>query len=229
MTGGMPGDTPPVCPYVHTLTSNHMISHLRPALVLLGLFTLLTGLVYPATVTGIARVAFPHQSGGSLIERDGRIVGSALVGQEFAPNPAYVWGRPSATGPAPYTAFNAGTLTGSSGSNLGPTNPALGEAVAARAALLRSADPTAVGPIPVDLVTASGSGLDPHVSPAGAAFQAARVARARGMTVEAVRALITDHTEGRTLGLLGEPRVNVLALNLALDGAAPVLTGAAVP
>ena len=199
-----------------------MLSHLRPALVLLGLFTVLTGLVYPAVVTGVAQTVFPDQANGSLVQEDGRTVGSALVGQEFAPNPAYVWGRPSATGPAPYTAFNNKTATGSSGSNLGPTNPALAEATAARAALLREADPGNTAPIPVDLVTASGSGLDPHISPAGAAYQMARVARARGMDVAAVRALVAEHTEGRTLGLLGEPRVNVLALNLALDRAAPV-------
>ncbi len=199
-----------------------MLSHLRPALVLLGLFTVLTGLVYPAVVTGIAQVVFPRQSGGSLVEQGGRTVGSALVGQEFAPNPAYVWGRPSATGSNPYNAFNGEDLTGSSGSNLGPTNPALAEAVAARAALLRAADAGNAAPIPVDLVTASGSGLDPHVSPSGAAYQAARVARARGIDVAAVQRLIAANTEGRTLGILGEPRVNVLAVNLALDAAAPV-------
>jgi K+-transporting ATPase ATPase C chain len=198
-----------------------MLSHLRPALVLLGLFTVLTGLVYPAVVTGVAQVVFPDQANGSLVREGGRTVGSALIGQEFAPNPTYVWGRPSATGPAPYTAFDGETLTGSSGSNLGPTNPALAEATAARAALLRAADPGNAAPIPVDLVTASGSGLDPHVSPAGAAYQVARVARVRGMDAAAVRALVAEHTEGRTLGLLGEPRVNVLALNLALDHVAP--------
>ena len=198
-----------------------MLAHLRPALVLLGLFTLLTGVVYPAVVTGVAQAVFPTQAGGSLIRQDGRAVGSALVGQEFAPNPAYVWGRPSATGPAPYTAFNGETATGSSGSNLGPTNPALAEAASARAALLRAADPGNTAPVPVDLVTASGSGLDPHVSPAGAAYQAARVARARGLALADVQRLVAAHTEGRTLGILGEPRVNVLALNLALDAAAP--------
>ena len=198
-----------------------MMTHLRPALVLLGLFTVLTGLIYPAVVTGIAQAVFPRQANGSLLRDGERTVGSALVGQEFAPNPAYVWGRPSATGPAPYTAFNGETATGSSGSNLGPTNPALAEATAARATLLREADPGNAAPLPVDLVTASGSGLDPHVSPAGAAYQAARVARARGVDVAVVQGLIAEHTEGRTLGLLGEPRVNVLELNLALDRSAP--------
>ncbi len=206
-----------------------MMSHLRPALVLLGLFTLLTGLVYPAVVTGIAQVVFPAQANGSLVREGERTVGSALVGQEFAPNPAYVWGRPSATSPAPYTAFDGGTATGSSGSNLGPTNPALAEATAARAALLRAADPGNAAPVPVDLVTASGSGLDPHVSPAGAAYQVARVARARRMDIAAVQRLVAEHTEGRTLGLLGEPRVNVLALNLALDRAAPARPAATAP
>lgn len=205
-----------------------MLAHLRPALVLLGLFTLLTGLVYPAVVTGIAQAVFPNQANGSLVRQDGQTVGSALVGQEFAPNPAYVWGRPSATGSNPYNAFNGDDLTGSSGSNLGPTNPALAEATAARAALLRGADPGNTAPIPVDLVTASGSGLDPHVSPAGAAYQTARVARVRGMSEADVVALIAANTEGRTLGILGEPRVNVLAVNLALDRAAPAAPAAGV-
>lgn len=205
-----------------------MLAHLRPALVLLGLFTLLTGLVYPAVVTGIAQAVFPNQANGSLVRQDGQTVGSALVGQEFAPNPAYVWGRPSATGSNPYNAFNGDDLTGSSGSNLGPTNPALAEATAARAALLRGADPGNTAPIPVDLVTASGSGLDPHVSPAGAAYQTARVARVRGMSEADVAALIAANTEGRTLGILGEPRVNVLAVNLALDRAAPAAPAAGV-
>ena len=199
-----------------------MMAHLRPALVLLGLFTVLTGLVYPAAVTGIAQAVFPRQANGSLVTQDGAAVGSSLVGQEFAPNPAYVWGRPSATGSNPYNAFNGDDLTGSSGSNLGPTSPALAEAVAARAALLREADAGNTAPIPVDLVTASGSGLDPHVSPAGAAYQAARVARARGIDAAAVQRVIDANTEGRTLGIFGEPRVNVLAMNLALDAAAPV-------
>ncbi|HLA63301.1 MAG TPA: potassium-transporting ATPase subunit KdpC [Rhodothermales bacterium] len=193
---------------------------LRPALVLLGLFTLLTGLVYPAVVTGAAQLVFPRQANGSLIEEDGHAVGSALIGQGFT-SPAYVWGRPSATGPFPYNAFDGEALTGSSGSNLGPTNPALLDAVRARVAALRAADPGNTAPVPVDLVTASGSGLDPHVSPAAARYQAARVARARGITEAQVNDLIRRHTEGRTLGVLGEPRVNVLALNLDLDRLAP--------
>jgi potassium-transporting ATPase KdpC subunit len=193
-----------------------MLSQLRPALVALGIFTILTGLVYPLVVTGIAQVIFPSQANGSLIVRNGQPVGSALIGQSFD-DPKYFWGRLSATSPAPYTAFNADKLTGSSGSNYGPLNPALLEAVQARIKALQEADPTNTAPIPVDLVTASGSGLDPHMSPAAAAYQVGRVARARGLSADAVRQLVAQHTEGRTLGLLGEPRVNVLALNLALD------------
>lgn len=197
-----------------------MRPHLRPTLVLLGLFTLLTGLVYPAVVTGLAQLVFPRQANGSLIARDGRVVGSALIGQPFD-DPAYFWGRPSATGTFPYNAFNAENLTASSGSNLGPTNPALLEAVQARLDALRAADPGNATRVPVDLVTASGSGLDPHISPAAAAYQSARVARARGLSMAQVEALLEDHTEGRTLGVLGEPRVNVLRLNLALDALRP--------
>jgi K+-transporting ATPase ATPase C chain len=193
-----------------------MLSQLRPALVALGIFTILTGLVYPLVVTGIAQVIFPSQANGSLIVRNGQPVGSALIGQSFD-DPKYFWGRLSATSPAPYTAFNADKLTGSSGSNYGPLNPALLEAVQARIKALQEADPTNTAPIPVDLVTASGSGLDPHMSPAAAAYQVGRVAQARGLRADAVRQLVAQHTEGRTLGLLGEPRVNVLALNLALD------------
>jgi K+-transporting ATPase ATPase C chain len=193
-----------------------MLSQLRPALVALGIFTILTGLVYPLVVTGIAQVIFPGQANGSLIVRNGQTVGSALIGQPFD-DPKYFWGRLSATSPAPYTAFNADKLTGSSGSNYGPLNPALLEAVQARIKALQEADPDNKAPIPVDLVTASGSGLDPHMSPAAAAYQVGRVARARGLSEGAVRQLVAQHTEGRTLGLLGEPRVNVLGLNLALD------------
>jgi K+-transporting ATPase ATPase C chain len=198
-----------------------MTAQLRPALVMLGLLSLLTGLLYPAVVTGLAQAVFPRQASGSLLERDGRIVGSALVGQSFD-DPAYFWGRLSATGTVPYNAFNAEDLTASSGSNLGPTNPALMEAVQGRLNDLRAADPGNTEAVPVDLVTASGSGLDPHISPAAAAYQAGRVARARGMAVGTVVALIDDHLEERTLGVLGEPRVNVLRLNLALDEIAPV-------
>jgi len=193
-----------------------MRSQLRPALVALGIFTILTGLVYPLAVTGLAQVIFPRQANGSLIIRNGQPVGSALIGQPFD-DPKYFWGRLSATSPAPYTAFNADKLTGSSGSNYGPLNPALLEAVQTRIKALQEADPANKAPIPVDLVTASGSGLDPHMSPAAAAYQVGRVARARGLNEDTVRQMVAQHTEGRSLGLLGEPRVNVLALNLALD------------
>ncbi len=182
----------------------------RQALVVLLLFTVITGLVYPAAVTGIARVVFPSQARGSLIEQDGRVVGSSLIGQPFD-DARYFWGRPSATGGFPDNA------AASSGSNQGPLNPALHDAVAARIAALRAVDPENDDPIPVDLVTASASGLDPHVSPAAAYFQVVRVARARGVSVDAVRQLVDSHIEGRTFGVLGEPRVNVLRLNLALD------------
>jgi len=193
-----------------------MRSQLRPALVALGIFTILTGLVYPLVVTGLAQVIFPWQANGSLIVRNGQPVGSELIGQPFDA-PKYFWGRLSATSPAGYTAFNGDKLTGSSGSNYGPLNPALVDAAQARIKALQEADPSNTALIPVDLVTASGSGLDPHMSPAAAAYQVGRVARARGLSADAVRQLVAQHTEGRTLGLLGEPRVNVLALNLALD------------
>lgn len=191
------------------------MSHLRPALVLLGLFTVLTGLVYPAVTTGVAQLLLPHQANGSLIVRDGRVVGSELIGQPFSQS-AYFWSRPSATGPVAYNA------AWSSGSNLGPTDPALAEAVAQRVAALRATDSTRTEPVPVDLVTASGSGLDPHISPAAAAYQVGRVARARGRTAAEIRALVDRHTKGRALGFIGEPRVNVLLLNLALDRVAPM-------
>jgi K+-transporting ATPase ATPase C chain len=161
-------------------------------------------------------VLFPERANGSIIVRYGQPVGSALIGQPFD-DPKYFWGRLSATSPAPYTAFNAEKLTGSSGSNYGPLNPALLEAAQGRIKALREADPGNTMPIPVDLATASGSGLDPHISPAAAAYQVGRVARARGMSEAAVRQVVAQHTEGRALGLLGEPRVNVLAVNLALD------------
>jgi K+-transporting ATPase ATPase C chain len=172
--------------------------------------TLITGVAYPLLVTAAAQVVFPWQANGSLIVRDGKIVGSALLGQSFD-EPKYFWGRPSATSPMPYNAES------SNASNLGPTNPALVEAVRQRVKALRAADPTNRAPIPVDLATTSASGLDPHISPAAAEFQIARVARARGWDETAVRGLVAQHTEGRTLGLLGEPRVNVLELNLAMD------------
>ena len=187
-----------------------MIKEIRPALVVFGLLTVITGFAYPGVVTLVGRLAFPEQAGGSVIVRDGHAVGSALFGQPFS-DPRYFWSRPSATGPQPY---NGGA---SSGSNLGTINPALGEAVSARVAALRAADPGNKRPVPIDLVTASGSGLDPHITPAAARYQAARVARARGMAEDAVLALVERYTEGRTFGILGEPRVNVLRLNLALD------------
>lgn len=183
---------------------------IRPAVSLFLLLSVVTGLLYPGLVTVAAQAVFPAQAGGSLVERDGRVVGSALIGQSFTA-PKYVWGRPSATAPAPYNALASG------GSNLGPMNPALQDAVRERIAALRAADPGNTAPVPADLVTASGSGLDPHISPAAAVYQAARVARARGVGVDAVTALIASHTEGRLLGVFGEPRVNVLQLNLALD------------
>ncbi len=188
-----------------------MGAHIRPALVLLIVLSVLTGLVYPVVVTGIAQLVFPRQANGSLIVRDGKVVGSALIGQPFD-DPKYFWGRPSATSPFPYNAAS------SSGSNQGPTNPALYDAVKGRVEALRAADPGNTAPGPADLVTASGSGLDPHISPAAALYQIGRVARARKLDEAAVRQLVEQHTEGRQLGFLGEPRVNVLTLNLALDG-----------
>jgi potassium-transporting ATPase KdpC subunit len=188
-----------------------MFSQLRPALMILLLLTLVTGVAYPLLVTGIAQVVFPSQAQGSLIVKDGKIVGSRLIGQPFD-DPKYFWSRPSATSPF---ADNAGS---SSGSNLSPTNPDLVKAVQGRVDALRAADPGNAEPVPVDLVTASGSGLDPHISPAAALYQVARVAKARKLDPEAVRQLVERHIEGRSLGFLGEPRVNVLALNLALDG-----------
>jgi K+-transporting ATPase ATPase C chain len=187
-----------------------MFAQLKSAVLMTIVMTVLTGIVYPLVVTGIAQAGFARQANGSLIERDGKAVGSALIGQPFS-DPKYFWSRPSATGPVPY---NAGA---SSGSNQGPLNPALADAVKGRIEALQKADPENKTPVPVDLVTASGSGLDPHISPAAAEYQIARVARARGVDVDRIRALVNAHTEGRQLGFLGEPRVNVLELNLALD------------
>lgn len=187
-----------------------MLTLIRPALTLLGLFTVLTGLVYPWVITEAGQLLFPGPANGSLLRQEGRVVGSSLIGQPFAA-PGYFWGRPSAT--APY-ADNGGASTGS---NLGPSNPALEEAVAARVAALRAADPTNTQAVPVDLVTTSASGLDPHLSPAAALYQAGRVARARGLSEERVQALVRQHIEDRSFFVLGEPRVNVLRLNLALD------------
>jgi len=187
---------------------------LRPAISLFVVLTLVTGVVYPAVVTAIGGIAFADQAKGSLLRRDGRIVGSSLIGQSFS-DPKHFWSRPSATTPMANNAANSG------GSNQGPLNPALVDAVKGRVEALRKADPGNTAPIPVDLVTASASGLDPHLSVAAAEYQVARVARARGLAPEAVRAAVARHTEGRQLGFLGEPRVNVLALNLELDGGAP--------
>ena len=187
-----------------------MTKHLRPAFVLLVLLSIVTGLVYPALVTGIAQVLMPDKANGSVIAEDGKAIGSALVGQAFA-DPRHFWSRPSATSPYPYNA------SASSGSNQGPTNPALADAVAARIKALRDADPYNRATVPVDLVTASGSGLDPHISPAAAEYQVPRIAKARGLAPERVRAVVAEHTHGRQLGFLGEPVVNVLQLNLALD------------
>lgn len=191
-----------------------MVVQLRSALMMFFILTILTGVAYPLAVTAIAQLLFPHQANGSLISKDGKPIGSTLIGQPFD-DPKYFWGRPSATAPFPYN------VAASSGSNLGPTNPALIETVKMRVAALKAADPGNDTPVPVDLVTASGSGLDPHISPASAEYQVRRVARARGREEAFVRTLVSQHTEGRQLGMLGERRVNVLALNLALDATDP--------
>ncbi|HRD50678.1 MAG: potassium-transporting ATPase subunit KdpC [Candidatus Competibacter sp.] len=187
---------------------------IRPAITLFILLTVITGLIYPLLVTGIGQAVFPAQAAGSLIQSDGKPIGSRLIGQHFA-DPKYFWGRPSATVPQPYNAAASG------GSNLGPLNPALKDAVEGRVKALREADPSNTQPVPVDLVTTSASGLDPQISPAAAAYQAARVARVRGLTLDAVQTLVAQHTEDRQWGIFGEPRINVLELNLALDGARP--------
>jgi len=188
-----------------------MIKHLKPAVILFVLLTLLTGVIYPAVVTGLAHLLFPHQANGSLMTGNGgKPTGSHLIGQSFS-SPGHFWGRPSATGPFPY---NAGA---SSGSNLGPTNPTLQDAVKARIQALKVADPDNQAPIPIDLITASGSGLDPHISPAAADYQVNRVAKARKINPGKLRELVETHTEARQWGFLGEPRINVLTLNLALD------------
>lgn len=195
--------------------------NLRTAVLIFLVLTVLTGLAYPLLVTCLAQLCFPRQANGSLIERDGRAVGSALIGQPFA-SPRYFWSRPSATTPFPYDA------AASAGSNLGPTNPALLARVAADVERIRRAHP-GMGPVPVDLVTASASGLDPHVSPAAAFYQVERVAAARHVDSATVRRLVAEHVEGRTFGLLGEPRVNVLELNLDLDSALDAAAGSARP
>ena len=188
-----------------------MLTHVRAAIVSLALFTVVTGVVYPALVTVVAQLVFPHQANGSLIVKDGKAVGSTLIGQPFD-DPKYFWSRPSATSPFGY---NAGS---SAGSNLSPTNADLIKTVQGRVDALRAADPGNTAPVPVDLVTASGSGLDPHISPAAAHYQISRVAKARKLDPQTVTRLVEQHIDGRWLGLLGEPRVNVLELNLALDG-----------
>ena len=188
-----------------------MSMHFKPALIMLVILTVLTGMVYPGVVTALAQVLFPHQANGSLIEdKDGKPLGSELIGQPFS-DPKYFWGRPSAT--SPY-AYNAGASTGS---NQGPTNPALMDAVKGRIQALHDADPENQAPIPVDLVTASGSGLDPQITPAAAAYQINRVAKARHINPQKLRDLVSQQTESRQWGILGEPRVNVLSLNLELD------------
>jgi potassium-transporting ATPase KdpC subunit len=187
-----------------------MLSQFKPALVMLILMTVITGALYPAVVTGISQVLFPAQANGSLIEQNGKAVGSALIGQPFG-DAKYFWSRPSATSPYPNNA------SASSGSNRGPTNPALVDAVAGRIKALRDADPGNQAPVPVDLVTASASGLDPHISPAAAGYQINRVAKARGIDPAGIKALVAQFTEERQFGFLGESRINVLKLNLALD------------
>ncbi|HEV2041461.1 MAG TPA: potassium-transporting ATPase subunit KdpC [Casimicrobiaceae bacterium] len=187
-----------------------MFAQLMPALRMLVVMTTLTGVIYPLVVTGVAKVAFPRAANGSLIVKDGKTLGSDLIGQPFDDR-KYFWSRPSATSPQPYNAM------ASSGSNQGPRNPALADAVKDRIKALRDADPGNTAAVPVDLITASGSGLDPHISVAAAEYQLARVTEARGLASENVQRLVTENTEGRTLGVLGEPRVNVLKLNIALD------------
>lgn len=194
-----------------------MNAQLRPALTIFALLSVITGIIYPLAVTGIAQIVFPNQANGSLITIDGKTYGSELIGQQFD-DPKYFWGRLSATSTFPYNAFNADNLTASSGSNYGPLNPALIEMVQARVDALKAADPTNTLPIPVDLVTASGSGLDPHISVDAALYQVSRVASARGLSEAEVVALVNQYTDGRQFGFLGEARVNVLLLNLALDG-----------
>lgn len=190
-----------------------MISHIRAICMMFVALSLLTGAIYPALVTAVAQGIFSHRANGSVVERDGKPVGSELIGQNFT-DPRYFWSRPSATADVPYNAAS------SSGSNLGPTNPALLDAVRDRVKAIRAAHPDQTGAVPADLVTASASGLDPHISPAAAAYQVTRVARARNLSVDEVRQIVAKNTEQRTFGILGEPRVNVVRLNMALDNLA---------
>ncbi|QZA76399.1 potassium-transporting ATPase subunit KdpC [Deefgea tanakiae] len=187
-----------------------MLQQLRPALVIFTALTLITGVAYPLAVTGIAKVFFPQQAAGSLIEQNGKVVGSSLIGQSFS-DTKYFWSRPSATGPMAYNG------SASSGSNLGPTNPVLLKAVSDRVAAMKAAHPAQSNPVPLDLVTTSASGLDPHISPAAASYQLERVANARKLSPTQVAQLVSEHTAGKQWGILGEPVVNVLELNLALD------------
>jgi K+-transporting ATPase ATPase C chain len=191
-----------------------MLKNLKQAVVILALLSVLTGIIYPMFVTAVAQLVFPSKANGSIIYKDGKAVGSELIGQDFS-DPKYFWGRPSATSGYPDNAMASG------GSNLGPTNPAFADAVKARATALLAADSGNKLPIPVDLVTASGSGLDPHISPAAALYQVPRVARARGLSEKILKGLVAKHTEKRQLGLLGEERVNALELNLELDASRP--------
>jgi K+-transporting ATPase KdpC subunit len=193
-----------------------MRTQIKPALLLFLFLTLVTGVAYPALVTGIANLAFPQQANGSQINSGEQIIGSTLIGQSFS-SPRYFWGRPSATAGHPYNAFDSLALTGSSGSNLGPLSQTLINTVDQRVKTLHDADPNNALPIPVDLVTASASGLDPHISLAAAEYQVARVAHLRNLSIDAIQALVTKYTENRQFGFLGEPRVNVLLLNIALD------------
>ena len=206
----MTQSTLPAAPRQAAFENVGQTSIVRPALILFVILSVVTGLLYPLAVTGVAQAVFSHQANGSLITQNGKVVGSELIGQSFTA-PGHFWGRPSATAPMPYNAAASG------GSNQGPTNPALVDAVKARIESLRAADPGNTRAVPVDLVTASASGLDPHISPAAADYQTARVAKARGLPLAQVQTLVQQHTEAPWLGLLGEPRVNVLALNLALD------------
>jgi K+-transporting ATPase ATPase C chain len=187
-----------------------MFAQMRSAVLMFVVLTVITGVAYPLVVTGVAQVVFPHQANGSLIVRDGKVVGSELLGQSFD-DPKYFWSRPSATSAFPNDA------SASTGSNLGPTNPAQFDAVRARIDAIKKVQPDSTEPVPIDLVTASASGLDPEISPAAAEYQLARVAKARGLSEDVVGKLVAQNTDGRTFGILGEPRVNVLKLNLALD------------